>query len=108
MHVLGQAVDKDFKEDTNRSKGKEINFPMGNQSPNQKITNLHGLHTTMQVEILAPNHLRLLDESKPPDPHANVVAVNQEGEDDLHMGESDNEDFESTDMVEDTPTHLDA
>lgn len=31
------------------------------------IAHVHGIKTTMQVEVVAPNHLRMVDKLEPPD-----------------------------------------
>ncbi|KAJ1385775.1 hypothetical protein SESBI_41376 [Sesbania bispinosa] len=68
--------------------------------------NMHGIRTAMHVEVLAPNHLRLLDEPRPLDPILDVDnhngSMQDSGNETMQESDSDQEE-ELQDMVEESP-----
>ncbi|KAJ1411666.1 hypothetical protein SESBI_20982 [Sesbania bispinosa] len=67
-----------------------------------------GINTTMQVEVISPNHLRMLDENDPPDPgqlsgmlvEGNEEPIGRQSEVDMDKSTSDED--EEVDMVGET------
>lgn len=77
-------------------KDKQVDF-MNN---NEKLRE-HEIYTSMHVEMVAPNHLRLLDEPEPPDRFFTSGSKN-DGNEVLDMEEESDEEIE-VDVVEETP-----
>ncbi|KAJ1423235.1 hypothetical protein SESBI_12435 [Sesbania bispinosa] len=79
----------------------------GAECPTIPLAHAHGIKTTMHVEVISPNHLRFVDEPRPPDP--NVVQRKPENEE-LHEGgvspmqegESNDDDENEVEMVTET------
>ncbi|KAJ1399706.1 hypothetical protein SESBI_30124 [Sesbania bispinosa] len=67
-----------------------------------------GINTTMQVEVVSPNHLRMLDDNEPPDPGqlSSMIIEGHEqpigGQSEVDMDESTSYEDEEVDMVGET------
>lgn len=107
---VGQDKDQHVKRGTSESKGEEKENIVREKSPTQPNPRAHDLKTSMHVEVIAPNHIRLLDDNDPPHPHdaANRKYGVEEDHADMEESEEDEEDdVESVDIVEETPTQHD-
>ncbi|KAJ1398942.1 hypothetical protein SESBI_30737 [Sesbania bispinosa] len=80
------------------------------KAPPKLDVNVHkyGIATTMNVEVVSPNHLRLLDDNDPPDPGSKDrelgtnSAQNSKVQSVMDMDDSENEGDEEVEMVSET------